>query len=334
MAAPNRWPSDAHSTKPVDPVSRTRSDEPLELDPRGAFDAASIRHVVGTTPGLQTRSRSIETTPLDFLLRGLASDGIEHRITVLDASAASTAAKLSVKAVYELAFSPKGSFLMTWERPTKDSEGNATKNLKIWSLAACEAQPVEDGSAGHEALLGSFVQRSQTGWSLQYTGDERYCARAVTNEVQVYESNDLRTVWNKLRVEGVSDFALSGGERPSIATFIPERKVPHKNPPPFRRPEPRNPSWDPVLMLTPSARKKGQPAAVKVFRVPEFSAPISQKTFFKGDKVQLKWNNLGTSLIVLAQTEVDKTGKSYYGETNLYLLSSNGDFDCRVGLGR
>ena len=68
--------------------------------------------------------------------------------------------------------------------------------------------------------------------------------------------------------------------------------------------------------------------------MPEFSAPVSQKTFFKGDKVQLKWNNLGTSLIVLAQTEVDKTGKSYYGETNLYLLSSNGDFDCRVELGR
>lgn len=49
--------------------------------------------------------------------------------------------------------------------------------------------------------------------------------------------------------------------------------------------------------------------------------------------MQLKWNDLGTSLIVLAQTEVDKTGKSYYGETNLYLLSASGDFDGRVELG-
>ena len=166
-----------------------------------------------------------------LLLHGLAPDGIKHRVTVLDASTASTAVKLSIKAVYELAFSPKGSFLMTWERPAKDSEGNATKNLKIWSLAAREAHPVQNGPGGHEAPLGSFVQRSQTGWSLQYSGDERYCARAVTNEVQVYESHELGTVWNKLRVEGVSDFALSGGERPSIATFIPERKVPHKTTP-------------------------------------------------------------------------------------------------------
>ena len=48
--------------------------------------------------------------------------------------------------------------------------------------------------------------------------------------------------------------------------------------------------------------------------------------------MQLKWNALGTSLIVLAQTEVDKSNKSYYGETNMYLLSSNGSFDARVTL--
>lgn len=74
------------------------------------------------------------------------------------------------------------------------------------------------------------------------------------------------------------------------------------------------------------------PAAVKVFQVPQFTQPISQKTFFKGDKVQLKWNELGTSLIVLAQTEVDKTNKSYYGETNMYILSANGSFDSRIQL--
>lgn len=67
--------------------------------------------------------------------------------------------------------------------------------------------------------------------------------------------------------------------------------------------------------------------------VPQFGAPVSQKTFFKGDKVQLKWNASGTTCIVLAQTEVDKTGKSYYGETTLYLLSITGGFDSRVDLG-
>ena len=74
-------------------------------------------------------------------------------------------------------------------------------------------------------MVGKFVQKSQTGWNLQYTPDERYCARVVTNEVHFYESGDLGTVWNRLRVEGVVDFALSPGKNHSVAVFIPERKV-------------------------------------------------------------------------------------------------------------
>lgn len=35
---------------------------------------------------------------------------------------------------------------------------------------------------------------------------------------------------------------------------------------------------------------------------------------------------------MLAQTDVDKSNKSYYGETTLYLLSASGDFDARVTL--
>lgn len=78
---------------------------------------------------------------------------------------------------------------------------------------------------------------------------------------------------------------------------------------------------------------KGQPAAVKVFNLPKFDFVVSQKNFYKGDKVQLKWNLEGTNLIVLAHTEVDKSGKSYYGETTVYLLSANGGFDSRISLG-
>jgi len=36
----------------------------------------------------------------------------------------------------------------------------------------------------------------------------------------------------------------------------------------------------------------------------------------------------------LATTDVDKTNKSYYGETNMYMLSANGGFDARITLGK
>ncbi|RAH64012.1 translation initiation factor 2A [Aspergillus aculeatinus CBS 121060] len=213
------------------------------------------------------------------------------KVTIIDPSVGHVVSTIAAENVFELGFSPLGTYLITWQRPTKDANGDAVKNLKVWQVVS---------SGDENVVVGSFVQKSQTGWNLQYTSDERHCARVVTNEVQFYQSENLSQVWNKLRVEGVADFAISPGKNTSIAVFIPERK--------------------------------GQPAAVKVFLVPQFGAPVSQKTFFKGDKVQLKWNEQGTTLIVLAQTDVDRSGKSYYGETTLYLLSAGGGFDSRVDL--
>jgi translation initiation factor 2A len=204
-----------------------------------------------------------------------------EQVSVIDASVGHVITTLPTPNVYELGFSPLGTYLITWQRPSKDEDGNAVKNLRVWKTLSDEAE--DDGS---RAVIGEYVQKNQSGWNLQYTSDEKYCARVVTNEVQFFQSSDLRNPWNKLRVEGVTD-----------------------------------------MMLAP-----GMPAAVKVFQVPQFTQPVSQKTFFKGDKVQLKWNDLGTSLIVLAQTEVDKSNKSYYGETNMYILSANGTFDSRIQL--
>ena len=143
------------------------------------------------------------------------------RVIVVDASVGHIITSLPTQNVYELGFSPLGTFIITWQRPSKDDNGDAVKDLKVWRV-------VEEGSdAGDDEhnVVGRFVQKSQTGWNLQYTYDEQYCARVVTNEVQFYQSGDLGTVWNKLRVEGVTDFAVSPSEKHSIAVFVPERKV-------------------------------------------------------------------------------------------------------------
>ncbi|KAL8874471.1 MAG: hypothetical protein Q9174_000216 [Haloplaca sp. 1 TL-2023] len=233
----------------------------------------------------------MDAAPLYQPLPGL------KRVTIVDSSIGHVVTTLAAENVFELGFSPLGTFIITWQRPSKDEKGDAIKNLKVWNVLEGQSTGPEENEHN---VVGRFVQKSQTGWNLQYTCDERYCARVVTNEVHFYQSQDLGTVWNRLRVEGVADFSVSPGKNHSIAVFVPE--------------------------------KKGQPAAIKVFNVPAFAAPVSQKNFFKGDKVQMKWNSEGTGLIVLAQTEVDKSGKSYYGETTLYLLSVKGDFDSRIEL--
>jgi len=165
------------------------------------------------SPGRRLRSRN-RPSCVRILLK-------VTRITVVDASVGHVITSLPAQNVYELGFSPRGTFVITWQRPSKDDNGDAIKNLKVWRVV--EGGPHTGEEEQH--VVGRFVQKSQTGWNLQYTYDEKYCARVVTNEVQFYQSEDLGTVWNKLRVEGVTDFAVSPGENHTIAVFIPERKV-------------------------------------------------------------------------------------------------------------
>jgi translation initiation factor 2A len=142
------------------------------------------------------------------------------RVTVIDASVGHVVTTLPTPNVFELGFSPLGTYIITWQRPSKDDNGDATKNLKVWRTILGE-----DESEENRTVVGQFVQKNQTGWNLQYTSDEKFCARVVTNEVQFYQAGDLGTVWNKLRVEGVSDFAVSPGKNHSVAVFVPEKKV-------------------------------------------------------------------------------------------------------------
>ncbi|EQK98576.1 Translation initiation factor 2A, beta propellor-like domain protein [Ophiocordyceps sinensis CO18] len=209
-------------------------------------------------------------------------------VIIVDALAGHQVLSLPIANVYELDFSPLGTFVITWERPAKDEAGDATKNLKIW-------RTTEEGVAGADKQpLGRFVQKQQSGWNLQYTADEKYCARLVSNEVQFFESHDLVTVWNKLRVEGTANFALApGSQNHAVAVFVPERK--------------------------------GQPAAFKVYNVPMFQQPISQKTFFKGDKAQL-------AQVEQAWLEHSGAGPDRRRQVRQKLLRTNGAFDARVTL--
>ena len=137
--------------------------------------------------------------------------------------------------------------------------------------------------------------------ALQYTSDEAKAVRVVTNELHVYDpANFDKQIIDKVRLEGVSSCSLSGGANPSVALFV--------------------------------AEKKGAPASVKVHSLATLTSLSCQKTFYKADKIQIKWNEAGTALLFLTQTEVDKTGKSYYGESNLYMMHAAGQFDCRVTL--
>ncbi|KAK9486158.1 eukaryotic translation initiation factor eIF2A-domain-containing protein [Lipomyces starkeyi] len=210
-------------------------------------------------------------------------------VKIIDSTSGAVSQTIPVPNVYEVGFSPKGSYLCTYERPVKlDDAQNAHHNFKVWDVATGEK-------------ISQFVQKNQTMANFQFTYDEKFCARLVPNELQFYETKKLGgPASHKLRVEGCTAFAISPGHSYYIAIFVPERK--------------------------------GKPAVVDVYNAPNFARPLSTKSLFKAERVVLKWNNLGTSLLVLTMTEVDQTGKSYYGESTLHLRGIAGNFDSRITL--
>ncbi|KAH6566800.1 hypothetical protein BASA60_009286 [Batrachochytrium salamandrivorans] len=152
---------------------------------------------------------------------------------------------------------------------------------------------------GMDAL--SFTQKQPADWNVKWVEDESYCGRLVGNEVQFYESKNFsKGISDRLKMETIKSFSMSPGRRPVVAVFIPE--------------------------------KNGCPGSVKLYDVTNLKQPLSEKSFFRADTVNFHWNSLGTNVLVFTHTDVDITGKSYYGETSLYYLSITGNFDCKVTL--
>ncbi|CAG0889265.1 unnamed protein product [Darwinula stevensoni] len=184
-----------------------------------------------------------------------------------------------------LAFSPNGTYLSCLEQYFSPKDGGQPKkNLSLWNISK------------HGERMTDFVQKKQTNWQLQWAKDESTYSRIVTNEVHFYSSSDFKLISAKIRLEKVETFALSPGPSPfHVACYVPG--------------------------------SRGQPSLVRLFRSPVSepdAPPVASKSFFKADRVEMKWSQTGTGLLVLTITDVDKTGSSYYGEQGLHYVDIKG----------
>uniref|UniRef100_A0A1D1ZB63 Eukaryotic translation initiation factor 2A n=1 Tax=Anthurium amnicola TaxID=1678845 RepID=A0A1D1ZB63_9ARAE len=167
------------------------------------------------------------------------------------------------------------------------------KNVRLWKL--------ESGQPVYQLFQKN---KSKTTWpTIQFNDDETVACRLSTNEIQFFDANDFsKGVVNKLRIPSVTAMELSKGPGPHIATFV--------------------------------AESKGMPASVQIFSCnkDEQAQPIARRSFFRCTTVQLHWNHSSTGLLVLAQSDVDKTNQSYYGESKLNYLTTDGSHEGLVPL--
>eukprot|EP00054_Salpingoeca_dolichothecata_P001574 m.19815 g.19815 ORF g.19815 m.19815 type:complete len:602 (-) comp12324_c0_seq1:24-1829(-) len=182
-------------------------------------------------------------------------------------------------------------------------------NTFLCTWETYQVKPGEKGSpnlniwnltTGEHAL--GFIAKRHADWAPHWTETESLLAHAVASGIHFYDGQDFsKGVIEKLPLQNVSAFALSPGTGPcKVAAFVPG--------------------------------SKGGPAAVRVFQRGKWATPALSKSFFKADRVTISWNRQGTALLISTQTDVDNTGQSYYGETNLYFLSLKNDISVIVPL--
>lgn len=138
-------------------------------------------------------------------------------VTVIDSLSSDVVTKIPRPHVLEIDFSPKGTFISTYQNWTRDENGNPSKNISIWKVEDSE-------SADSKSPLSEFHQSTPDCWKFQFLADESVCARRVNNGVTFFQSPDFRTVWKKAQVDGIVSFALAPTSS-ALAVFIPMKKV-------------------------------------------------------------------------------------------------------------
>ncbi|XP_017102600.2 eukaryotic translation initiation factor 2A [Drosophila bipectinata] len=200
------------------------------------------------------------------------------------------------KAFY-LKFSPRGSYLCTWEHYTitKDRP-EGSPNLLVYEVAS-----------GNEVF--AIVQKNQTDWEPSWSSDESIFAMVVGGEALFYDLGEGTT-------KGFTSASRKiGGSRGGMLSLGPG------NSPPF------------LAFYTPGA--KGAPSMCKLYKYPALgqNQTVACKSFFQADRVEMLWNKRGSGLLLLTSTEVDKSGASYYGNQAVHFMATKGD-TCSVPLSK
>lgn len=182
--------------------------------------------------------------------------------------------------------------------------GNHLVTYERWLKDAGDNIGLWDAKTGE--LRWSFTMKTLTemNWPpLKWTSLETHCCRMVSDGVQILKGIAAR------------DEPLGKIDAPNILAFEVAPRGAGSGPPH-------------VAVVVPEA--KGAPARCLIYSVDDPSKIRAGKSFYKVQKAVMKWNNTGSSLLVLTSMETDDTGKAYYGSTNLYFMRADGSEDCIV----
>ncbi len=153
-------------------------------------------------------------------------------------------------------------------------------------------------------MVTSLAMKSYRSDIVQFSSDERFVFKQITNEVQVYLSSsplfaDHTAMIARIQLKGFSQYKVA-----PVTTASPTI---------------------PVAFFFPEAG--GNPGRVTVVHVNhtsyEVSEPMGSRSIFGASEALLMWNSTATTLLVFSRSNVDSSGASYTGAAAVYYMSAN-----------
>ena len=74
--------------------------------------------------------------------------------------------------------------------------------------------PISTFGSWKQKSVKSYVQKKHKGWEPAWSCDEKLLARNLNQELQVYETDKMESIANKMQDVKVADFSLSPGHAP------------------------------------------------------------------------------------------------------------------------
>ncbi|XP_045513487.1 eukaryotic translation initiation factor 2A [Pieris brassicae] len=179
--------------------------------------------------------------------------------------------------IKDMFFSPLDTYFVSWEMFFTTKDNPQGKP----NLRVFKTESGEN--------IGSFIQKNQIGWQPKWSSDEKLFAIHANNRILIYEDAKLDRYTHNIAADKLQAYSISPSPAPAYYLSI------------F------------------TIGKSGQPSFWRIFKYPQFEIThaIVSRSSFQADKATFHWNRRGSNVFTLTQTDVDKTGGSYYGKQAL-----------------
>lgn len=268
-------------------------------------------------------------------------------VCVIDSNCGNLIHSIPLTHVNYTKFSPLGNYLITstiYKKPSTDSS-HIDNNFNVWNVSQTNYDKVQTEASlpplplpQLPSCVYGFSQKVLRENALQFSSDENFIFRLVTNEVHIFELSSKHAESKSIeKIPEVSELEThensltlteSNNSTEKIATMV--SKLQHKglidiSISPVTKSTTGGEEFVFISIFVPEAGGKPATCTIyKLFLTPGFriEGPLSSRTMFSASEAKMSWNCTSSMVLIHTQCDVDRTNKSYYGSSGLFFMSA------------